>query len=105
MTLNKAALLKATLPEAVVSLPSAAGEVRVRGLSRSDAIRVSVQKSPEDQEATLVALGMVEPTLTVDDVREWQRVAPAGDLQAVSERIGELSGMTETSGKEAYKSA
>jgi hypothetical protein len=98
--MDKATLLKGFLPEADVELPSGQGTVRVRGLSRNEA--VSLQKHGEDAEAlevTACALGMLDPQLTEDDVRAWRQVAVAADVQAVAGRISELSNLDPDGGK------
>lgn len=103
MTIDKAALLKGFLPEATVSLPSGAGEVRVRGLSRIEAVQLSraIDKGLDGVDAEVLAcsLGMLEPKLTEDEVSAWREVALAADVQAVAGRISELSNMDEKAGK------
>lgn len=104
MTVDKALLFKARLPEADVEVPGL-GVVRVRGLSRSEVL--SIQKIAGSGtlviERKMLALAMVSPRLTESEVREWQEAAPAGELEPVTDKIQELSGMTEDSAKVAYK--
>lgn len=71
------------------------GEVVVRGLSRAEVLGL---QSAGDLDATemerkLVSLAMVDPALTEDEVGEWQKVAPAGELEPISEAIQRLSGL------------
>jgi hypothetical protein len=98
--MDKAVLLKGYLPEDTVTLPSGQGDVRVRGLSRNEA--VALQKLGEDAEALEVracSLGMLDPAMSEDDVKAWRGVAVAADVQAVAQRISELSNMDEAAGK------
>lgn len=71
------------------------GKVEVRGLTRAEAL--TVQSAGEldaaEMECRLIALAMVDPSLSEDEVRQWQSVAPAGELEPVSAAIQELSGM------------
>jgi hypothetical protein len=55
-------------------------------------------------EAVMFAHGLVDPELTVDEVRQWQANSPAGEIQPIVERINELSGVAGASQKDAYKS-
>lgn len=96
-------LFKPRLPEDDVEVPGV-GVVRVRGLSRLEAMSMKSVTDPGESERQMMALGMVQPKMTVADVRRWQAASPAGEIEEVSRRIGELSGMIEGADKEAYKS-
>lgn len=82
------------------------GQVEVRGLTRGEAL--SIQKSgaleAADMEALLISLAMVDPALTPDEVRQWQDVAPAGELEPISEAIQEMSGLKASVVKEQMQS-
>ena len=103
--MDKAALLKGFLPEADVELPSGIGTVRVRGLSRIEAVQVQRGVSDSDPDANDVlevracARGMVDPRLTEDEVAAWRTTGLAADVQAVAQRISELSNMDASGGK------
>lgn len=105
--LEKAALLKGYLTQEVVTLPSGAGEVLVRGLTRHEATEVSrgVDKIEDDDdrfkllEERGIAAGLLEPKLTVDEVRAWRESAVAADVQAVANAITKLSNLDEGAGK------
>ncbi|HYF73908.1 MAG TPA: hypothetical protein VD864_13855 [Nocardioides sp.] len=79
--------------------------VTVRALSRNEALGVQDLATTQEKDDFIISKGMTDPQLTPAEVSEWGAAAPAGDLQAVSRRIAELSGMLPDSGKEAYKSA
>lgn len=76
--------------------------VKVRGLNREEAIALAVLDDPVERDRFLIATGLVEPIMTVDDVAEWGKQdggGPGSALEKVSQRIGELSGMVEGAGK------
>jgi len=92
------------LPEDKVDI-AGVGTVTVRGLNRKEALAVRESgDDPSDQEPWIIHFGMVEPALSIDDAREWIKVAPAGELQELTVRIAELSGMAEGQAKDATKS-
>jgi hypothetical protein len=97
---DKELLFKARLPEADVELPI--GTVRVRGLSRAEAIEVGAIDGIAAKERLMLALGMVEPTLTEEEAGRWQAAAAFDEIDPVSNKIAELSGMTPGAGKAAY---
>lgn len=103
MTIDKAALL-ASRGIGLVSVPlGELGEVKVRALTRAEALSFQGEHEAEDAEAKILAVALVEPKLTEDEVREWQKVAPAGELQPVVVAILKASGMEQDSPKEAMK--
>lgn len=101
--MDKELLFKPRLAEDDVDVPGV-GTVRVRGLNRIEAMQVSSAGGPEAIERRMLAFGMVDPKLTEDEVKEWQRASAAGEMEAVSARIAELSGLSPGAGKETYKS-
>lgn len=100
--MDKELLFKPRLPEAEIDVPGI-GTIRVRGLNRGEAMMVQEAKGTEATERRIIALGMVDPPLTEDEVKRWQRAAPAGEIEPVSRRIAELSGLVEGAPKEAVK--
>jgi len=104
--MDKDLLLKPRLPEDDVDIPGF-GVVRVRALSRAEAFRVESAPSLADKERTVIKYGVVvddSQQLTDADVKRLMDAWPAGDVELVSRRIGELSGLIESAAKEAYKS-
>lgn len=101
--MDKELLFKPRLPEADVDV-AGVGTVRVRGLNRAEAMMIQEAKGAATIERKLLALGMVDPTLTEAEAGQWQKAAPAGELEPVTEKISELSGLLVDSDKEAYKS-
>jgi hypothetical protein len=82
----------------------AIGTVHVRALSRGEVFGAQQITDVQKFEAKLVSLGLVEPTMTADEVATWQANSPAGEIEQVVEKIKELSGLADESAKEAYKS-
>lgn len=84
-----------------VELPTLGGSVRVRGLTRAEALRVTGKEMDAAvAERKLLAMAMTDPVMSEDDVRQWQRVAPAGELQPVEAAIRRLSGLGSTAVKD-----
>lgn len=98
----KARLLKPRVPEGTVELDGL-GTVRVRGLSRGEVFMVQQIKGTEAQERKTFALALLDPLMNEDDVKTWQRSSPAGEMESVSQRIQELSGLSATAEKEAVQ--
>jgi hypothetical protein len=99
---DKEALFTPRLPEDDVEVPNV-GTVRVRGLSRIEAMHVQAANGTEATERRMLALGLVDPKLTEAEAGKWQDASPAGELEAVTDRIAELSGMKPEAVKEAVK--
>lgn len=82
------------------------GSVTIRSLSREEAMPLRDRKLPVDEvERKLLSAAMVDPQMSEDDVRQWQAASSAGEIEAITQRIAEISGMTMRADKEAYKSA
>ncbi len=75
------------------------GEVVIRGLTRNEALEVREAETLADKDNLLISLGLVEPTMSPEDVAAWAESDEAGVLAGLSERIGVLSGMSEGAGK------
>jgi hypothetical protein len=109
MTFDKERLFKARLTEADVDVEGL-GTVRVRALSRAEVLRVrSAVKGEEDAikrqadlERKMLALAMVDPELTEAEVGQWQAASTAGEMEPVTDKVQELSGLLQGAAKEAY---
>lgn len=99
----KARLLAGHLPVDDVELPAAGVTVRVRGLSRKEALSFDADADAAAYERRMVATAMVRPTMTEDEVAQWQASGPAGELKPVVRKINELSGAGEGTAKETWK--
>lgn len=101
--MDKEALLKRRLPEDDVEVPGV-GTFRVRGLSRAQALAANKLDDDEAREVHWLACGIVAPELTAEEIRQWREVATHAEVEAVAGRIAELSGVGDTSVKDATKS-
>jgi hypothetical protein len=105
MTFDKALLFKDRLPEADVDVPGV-GTVRVRALSRADVLGMQAAKVEGEDggafERRMLALSLVEPALTEDEIGQWQRASKPGELEAVTAKVNELSSLDKAAAKEAY---
>ena len=90
-------LAKATGGE-VVNLPSG-GQVKVRGLTRDEALELQEREGTAARDNYCIATGMVEPRLSEEEVAELAKQAPAGDMVEISRAVSRLSGMSEGAGK------
>ncbi len=90
---DKAALLGATLPQGTVE--TELGDFVVRGLSRAEVVRLQALPDRDSLENETLALGMVEPSLTVEEAASWRAVADNDLVRTVSDAILEISGLTE----------
>lgn len=102
------ALISSTLNEEDLPLPS--GKlVRVKGLSRGEVFLM--QKTKQDGgikdeaawERRMVSLALVAPKLTEEQVGQWQQGPAGGDLQKLTEKIQELSGLAEGADKSSVQ--
>jgi hypothetical protein len=116
--MDKAELLKRRLPEDDVPIEGV-GTVRVRGLSRAEAVHVQLAGDPLERDRRVLAQGLVDPDFmlpfpvlhSIGDkpcgkcapVGQWQECAPAGELEPVSERITQLSGLADRAAVEVNR--
>ena len=88
-----------------------AGVITVRALTRSEVL--NLRKGKElgkidiaEYERRMVAIGMVDPEMTPEDVKVWQDHDKAGGALAdVTDKIAELSGLTEGASKSGVSRA
>lgn len=97
--LTREQILARKLGTGEVELPDGSGTVRVRGLNRREALEMARVGDIVERDIQMVALGLVDPKLSEDDVRMWGEHDDSGTIEAVSRRIGELSRMVEGAGK------
>jgi hypothetical protein len=78
------------------------GTVTVRGLNRDEAYLVAGQKGGvRAKEVQMVTIGLVDPAMTFKEVEQMFKRRKAGTVQAIIDKINELSGMEDDSRKEA----
>jgi hypothetical protein len=99
--LTKQDLIASVINQEEFELPDGSGSVLIRGLTRLEAMDAT--KAGADDPALLerhgMAAGMVDPPMTVDDVAKWQGAGLAHVVQAVAERIAQLSNLDDRGGK------
>lgn len=80
------------LPEHDVETP--AGTVRVRALSRAEVLSLApLAGDAQEIEVRVVAWGLIDPALSVDEVRDWQKATTGEAITAISDAVAKLSGM------------
>jgi hypothetical protein len=79
------------------------GTVRVRGLSRFEALATKGVDNAAASERMMLHFALVDPTLTEAEAGQWQRVSEASELEPVTRKIAELSGMGPDAAKDAVK--
>jgi len=116
---DKEALFTPRLPEDDVEVPGV-GTVRVRALSRLEAMHVqAASEDVAEADRRVIAQGLVDPALVIPglrhradgkpceacaDAKRWQDATTAQELEPVTDRIAELSGMKEGADKAAFQS-
>jgi hypothetical protein len=78
-----------------VTIPDV-GDVKVRALTREEVLGIHGEGEMDvsAMEQKLIAVALVEPQLSAEDVAEWYSSAPAGELNPVTEAITKLSGLS-----------
>jgi hypothetical protein len=88
-----------------------AGVVTVRALSRAEVLGLQDARRRQKLtfaqfEAHMVALGLVNPTMTPGEVERWQTVEKAGgDLEEVTKTISRISGLEQGADKSRVSGA
>lgn len=98
--MDKELLFKARLAEADVEV-AGVGTVRVRALSRDEVFTVQQIDDLATSERKILSFGMVDPEMTVAEVAKWQMASPAGEMEPVTDKIQELSGLSKGADKAA----
>jgi hypothetical protein len=85
--------------------------VRVRALSRAEVLVMQTLKAKgildtEDKwERHMLARAIVNPSMTVEQIAGWQQERAGGDLEDVTRKISDLSGLTEGADKSGVPDA
>lgn len=88
----------------VATLPDGS-TVAIRALTRDEILESQDAGSLADRDNYIVATGMTDPRMSVEDVAAWAAAADAGDLTAVTDAIAELSGLKQGAGKSGVATA
>lgn len=103
MAITKEQLLARKFGHQELEIPDL-GTIVFRPLTRAEALSVNDREmTMAEAEQALLSLAMVDPKMTADDVKKWQEIAPAGELQPLVDAITKASGMVVESAKEAVK--
>jgi hypothetical protein len=105
---DKALLFKLRLTEQDI-LIDGVGTVRVRALSRDEMAQLREDYSNDEGELedrvgfehALIALAMVDPVLTSDEVELWSKASPGGELIKVLKGVNSLSGLDDMEGSKS----
>lgn len=99
---SKEALLAARgLGTESVEVPGV-GTVVVRGLSRVEVVALA-NVTADVMEIRSLTAGMVEPSLTFEEVEEWRKEASSEVIRPISDAILTLSGLAEGARHEAER--
>lgn len=93
--------------ERTVELPDGS-EVRIRALTRDEVLQADKMAEEDDhagRDDYIIATALVEPALTIEDVKAWGATAPAGDLVTITEAIAEESGLKQGAPKSGVPAA
>jgi hypothetical protein len=101
--LTREEILARKTGQEVITLPGG-GQVKVRGLTRDEALAVRDRDTVGAKDNFVIATGLVDPALTEDDVAAWAATGDVGDMTTISEAISRLSGMMPGQAKDATKS-
>lgn len=101
----KEQLMTRRLGSELVDVDDDGGQVRVRGLTRSEFFELQKIEDAEKREYALIAKGLVEPEMSASEVAQWAADNASGYVQEVSVAIGRLSRMLPEAAKEATKRA
>jgi|SRR5690606_40744331 len=97
------ALFRPNLEEREVEIEGV-GTFRIRAMSRAELMALRGKGLDLAQiEQHMIATALVEPKLTVAQVRRWQEAAPAGVIEPLGDEIMRLSKMDKTAAKEVAK--
>lgn len=96
-------LLEPTLDEVDFELPTGR-KVRIKSLNRDEALQiVESKKGSRDREIKMVAWAMVKPAMSYTQAAQWFAAAKAGDIQALTYKIQELSGLDDKAERQAVE--
>lgn len=103
--MDKARLFEERMPREDVEVPGI-GKVTVRAMSRYEQMLIGKTSNgdPLVFERKTLAVTLVDPELTEDEVERWQKAAPAGEMGYLLKTVNRLSGLDKEA-KEAQKAA
>jgi hypothetical protein len=72
------------------------GTITVRGLSRFELLLAGKNAGEQGtavMEQHMLSMAMVDPEMTTEDVKAWQKASPAGEIMPVVNLVNRLSGV------------
>ena len=93
-TFDKSKLFEERLDQHEITVEGL-GTFKIRSLSRWQALLVGDVEGTPAKEAKILRFGIVEPSLTEQEIARWQKASPAGEIEEITEAITKLSGMQE----------
>lgn len=78
--------------------------VRIRPLTRMEVLIIGKRDLTTDKkEQAFMSKAMVLPAMSEEDVKRWQTNSATGDMQELTERVQEISGMSTKGAKATAK--
>lgn len=97
--MDRELLKKPRLREEEIELEDV-GTIRVRALNRAEVLKINNVKMPiVKMEQLLLSMAMVDPTMSKEDIEEWQSAGGAGEIEKVTEVVQRLSGLVKGADK------
>ena len=103
--MTRAEILARKTGKGTATLPDGS-TVGIRALTRDEVMQAQDESGTlAERDTIMIAAGMTDPKLTVEEVAAWAASADAGDLVAVSDAIAVLSGLKKGAGKSGVPAA
>lgn len=90
--LTREQILSRKTGKGTATLPDGS-KVGIRALTRDEVLESQGLDSLAARDNYIVATGMTDPKLSIEDVAMWAAEGNAGDLVAVTDAVAELSGL------------
>lgn len=85
------------------ALPSGK-RVKMRPLTRAEHLWIAKGTEDADEiEARMISKALLEPALTLDQAKTWQKSAASADVAAITEKIRDLSGFGQGADKSSLR--
>lgn len=100
---SAADLTEATVEDAAEDYTLKSGKtVRIRGLTRREHLWIGKGTDDADIiEARMLSKGLVEPAMTIEEIKAWQDSSSSRAVSEISDQIRRLSGFSEGAAKRA----
>jgi hypothetical protein len=78
--------------------------VKIRPLTRAEHLWIGKGTEDADEiEARMISKALIEPTLTLDQAKKWQKAAASADVSAITDKIRDLSGFGQGADKRGLR--